>query len=83
MTDEQGKQGKSLLDTFFDMAEAGVSGLESLSGYKEGVWKVDEVIDNDTGEEIYEVTDRTRVFATKSKEHADWLVAALSTGAQK
>ena len=79
MTEDQTKP-KSLLDSFFDAAEDFVGVAENLSGYKEGVWKVEEVIDSDTGEELFEVTDRLRTFTTKNKEHADWLVRVLSTG---
>lgn len=79
MSEDQEKP-KSLLDSFFDAAEDFVGVAENLSGYKEGVWKVEEVIDNETGEELFEITDRLRTFTTKNREHADWLERVLSTG---
>lgn len=78
MSDPENKEPKSMIDNLFDMAEQFVGGVENLAGYKEGVWKVEEVIDNDTGAETFEVTDRIRSFSTTNKDHAEWLVAALS-----
>lgn len=68
---------RDLVDSFFDAADKVIGGMESLSGYKEGVWRVEDITDNDTGQEIFTVTDGRKAFSTNSKEDAEWLKGAL------
>jgi hypothetical protein len=68
---------RDLVDSFFDTLEKAVGGIENMSGYKEGRWQIDEIIDNDTGAEVFTVTDRRKCFSTSSKEDAEWLLGVL------
>lgn len=68
---------KSLLDRFFDGADQVMDGVEKTAGYKEGVWKIDDIIDNDTGMEAFVVTDGRKFFSTTNREDAEWLRGVL------
>ena len=74
---EKMEGGKSKVDSFFDKADSFMDGMEAV--FKtQGKWRTEEILDANTSQTYWEITDGNRKFSADREEDARWLVQRLS-----